>query len=424
MVKAGGVDAVRFWAAASDSSSDVTLGDEALARAADALRKIRNTLRFFLGVLDGFHIITSSSNNVETSTSASPSCALADAWSSPPITNTNLLSPLDVGFLSRLAVLDIKTRNAYETLSFSIAAHAIAAFCARDASAQWCEAAKDRLYQGGAQERRSAQAIAWEALRVITRALAPIAPFAAEEIYQASADAVLEGGVSKTTPMTTTIFHTVWPRPPEEWTALTLPPSWLISSPPSHAILATSSPEMLWESLFSLRGDVARVLEMLRNEKLIGSATEAKVSISVSRSASLLESVSFVDALALLNARPDGVSSNQLEEILGVAEAKIVWKQEAEGEGEGGSSSTLTHSHSRKLDGFWKLGASGGSEGEKFTITVSPVNGGGGGGAEKISCKCARCWKHKPEVALSILEPKLCHRCETVLTESKVFSQA
>ena len=48
-----GADIIRLWVASVDTSSDVSIDHEILARTSDAYRRFRNTLRFLLSELEG-----------------------------------------------------------------------------------------------------------------------------------------------------------------------------------------------------------------------------------------------------------------------------------------------------------------------------------------------------------------------------------
>src|SRR5204863_882263 len=54
IISKSGADVLRLWAAAVDYTEDVRCSDEILARVVDAYRKMRNTLRYALGNVDGF----------------------------------------------------------------------------------------------------------------------------------------------------------------------------------------------------------------------------------------------------------------------------------------------------------------------------------------------------------------------------------
>ena len=49
-----GADILRIWVVGSDYSEDLRVGPEILKYQADLYRRIRNTLRYLLGNLDGF----------------------------------------------------------------------------------------------------------------------------------------------------------------------------------------------------------------------------------------------------------------------------------------------------------------------------------------------------------------------------------
>ena len=54
IIDKSGAEILRLWAAAVDYTEDVRCSDEILSRVVDAYRKMRNTLRYALGNLDGF----------------------------------------------------------------------------------------------------------------------------------------------------------------------------------------------------------------------------------------------------------------------------------------------------------------------------------------------------------------------------------
>ena len=49
IIKQSGADILRLWVAMSDYTQDIRISNEILARAAEAYRKLRNTLRYLLG---------------------------------------------------------------------------------------------------------------------------------------------------------------------------------------------------------------------------------------------------------------------------------------------------------------------------------------------------------------------------------------
>ena len=55
VMEQSGADILRLWTMTSDYAEDIRIGKDTLKTTADLYRRIRNTLRFLLGALDGFH---------------------------------------------------------------------------------------------------------------------------------------------------------------------------------------------------------------------------------------------------------------------------------------------------------------------------------------------------------------------------------
>ena len=54
IIQQSGADILRLWVVGSDYTEDVRIGPEILKRHSDAYRRLRNTLRYLLGALDGY----------------------------------------------------------------------------------------------------------------------------------------------------------------------------------------------------------------------------------------------------------------------------------------------------------------------------------------------------------------------------------
>ena len=132
-----------------------------MQRVSDNYRKLRNTLRFLLGNLHDFTPAT-------------------DA-----ILDFQKLEPLDQYILARTAELDAKVRRAYDTFEFHRAYHALNEFVNTDLSALYLDVIKDRLYTfaPNAAARRSAQTALWRIAEALTRLIAPILSFTADEVW-------------------------------------------------------------------------------------------------------------------------------------------------------------------------------------------------------------------------------------------------
>jgi isoleucyl-tRNA synthetase len=160
IIKKYGADVLRLWVSAADYRDDVRIGDEIMAGLAEGYRKIRNTLRYLLGNLDGFD----------------------PAKDQVPVAE---LEPIDRWALARLAAWDEKVKAAYEEYEFHVAYHATMQFCAVELSSVYFDILKDRLYTAkrDGKARRSAQTALWIIAQDVMRLLAPILSFTAHEAW-------------------------------------------------------------------------------------------------------------------------------------------------------------------------------------------------------------------------------------------------
>ena len=160
--KKWGADILRLWAVTSDYSQDVRIGDEIMKTTADIYRRIRNTLRFLCGALDGF-----------------------DANEAVPETEFVQMPELERLVLHLLAEKDQEIRTMIREYRFRELAHTIHNFCANELSAFYLDIRKDRLYcdRPDLFERRAARTVMAKALECLIGWLAPILSFTAEETW-------------------------------------------------------------------------------------------------------------------------------------------------------------------------------------------------------------------------------------------------
>ena len=225
-----GADILRLWVAFSDYQGDVRISDEILGGPVDTYRKLRNTIRYALGNLSDF----------EPQKHAVPAEKLAE---------------MDRYMLGRLDTLITEVRGAYEEFNFRRAMRAVADFCILDLSSFLLDASKDRLYTLGASSpaRRSAQTALAEMVRSLLQLLAPVLCFTAEEAWQELLKIPAGQGLSKS------IF---------------------LSDMPQHASLkADPALEEEWNLIRRIREEVQKALENTRQQGVIGSSLEAKVTL-------------------------------------------------------------------------------------------------------------------------------------------------
>lgn len=166
-----GADIIRLWVASVDTSTDVAIDHEILARTSDAYRRFRNTFRFLLGELEG---------QFEPETDGVP---FSD------------LTALDQLMVARLTQVQAEVDAAYAGYEFNRAYRVLYDFVVTELSNVYLDALKDRLYceKPGSLARRSAQTVLAELLSMLLRDLQPILAFTCDEVM-AYAPAGCRGG--------------------------------------------------------------------------------------------------------------------------------------------------------------------------------------------------------------------------------------
>jgi isoleucyl-tRNA synthetase len=253
-----GGEIVRLWVASVDFREDVAASENLMQRVSDNYRKLRNTLRFLLGNLHDFSPATDS-------------------------VHFSQMEPLDQYILARTAELDAKIRRAYDEFEFHRAYHALNEFTNTDLSALYLDVLKDRLYTFAPNHpaRRSAQTALWRIAEALTRLIAPILSFTADEVWQ--------------------LLPAVAGREPSVHLALF--PNMLDIIPGSVRRI-----EEDWEQLLTVRGAVLTSLEAARQSKQIGKGLDAKVRIEAT------------DALYLLLTKYE----SSLKELFNVSQVELV----------------------------------------------------------------------------------------------------
>ncbi len=255
-----GGEIIRLWVASVDFREDVAASENLMQRVSENYRKLRNTLRFLLSNLAGFD-------------PAQDAIAFGT------------MQPLDQYILARTAELDAAIRKAYDEFEFHRAYQALNEFTNADLSALYLDVVKDRLYTFAPNSagRRSAQTAIWRIAEALTRLIAPILSFTADEVWQ--------------------YLPQVAGR--EDSVHLALFPAIEEIVPGSVANL-----EAEWETLLSVRSLVYKQLEEKRSEKQIGKSLDANVFLQ--------PHTSNPDLVALLTRYKD-----QLPELFNVSDVQV-----------------------------------------------------------------------------------------------------
>lgn len=221
-----GADILRLWVSSSNYQEDVRISHAMFAQISESYLKIRNTARFLLGNLDGY-----------------------DPKNPLPY---NELLPLDRWVLSRLNELTQKVTAAYEVYTFHGVYHALHNFCVTDLSNFYLDIIKDRLYCEKGAPRKSAQTALYALLSGLTRLMAPILAFTAEEIFS----------FMPKVGDTQSVFLTDMPVYDKE---LELP----------------EAETAFWNKVIELRDIVNLELEKKRADKVLGKSLEASVTLTL-----------------------------------------------------------------------------------------------------------------------------------------------
>jgi isoleucyl-tRNA synthetase len=223
-----GADILRLWVASTDYSGELTISDEILKRAVDGYRRIRNTLRFLLANTADFDF--------------ERDAVAVEGW-----------LEIDRYALAVTREMQNTVLADYNVYSLHTAIQRLHGFCSEDLGAFYLDVLKDRLYTSGANStaRRAAQTTLWHITQTLTKLLAPVLSFTAEEIWQL----VGKQGVGKSE----SIFLEAW-----------------------HALPAQADEAALlarWGRLRELRALTTKRIEELRVAGSVGSSLQAEVTL-------------------------------------------------------------------------------------------------------------------------------------------------
>ena len=231
IIKQSGAEIIRLWVAAQDYREDLRISKEILDHLIEAYRKIRNTCRFFLSNLYDFDPVSDRIPYEQ-------------------------LPELDRWALMRLGTLIPQVRKAYDDFEFHTIFHALNNFCAVDMSAVYLDILKDRLYTSRKDSplRRGSQTVLYDIVVALTKLMAPVLSFTAEEIWRILPE------TARMNPETMSVHLASFPEGDPRWTD-------------DKALRMGKR----WEGLLEVRVAAQAALEIQRRDKVIGSSLEASV---------------------------------------------------------------------------------------------------------------------------------------------------
>lgn len=315
MIDKFGAEILRLWVASEDYRDDVKVSEEILRHVSDAYRKMRNTVRFLLSNLSDFD---PAANSV----------------------GPEHFRELDRWALARYADLVRRVEKAYNDYEFHAIYHSLLNFCGITMSSLYADILKDRLYCSGtdAPGRRAAQTVLHRILDGLLRLMAPILSVTAAEAWEHL------HGLDENAPLEQSVFFAELPKVDD--------------------IALDAELDQRWKQLLNLRGEITRVLETARKDKVIGLSLDAEVLL-------LAEG----ELAAFLSGKEE-----LLRELCIVSSLKTV-----------SDAGEAAFTASEEIAGL--------------QIGVRPAPGG----------KCERCWMISPSVGQDSEHPALCSRCAAVV---------
>lgn len=235
-----GIEILRIWTASGDYTEDLRISDEIIKGSVETYRKLRNTVRYMLGALDG--------------------------WTDAEALSREEMPSLERWVLHRLAELDGQIRAAYDVYDFKRIMALLINFCGVDLSAVYFDIRKDSLYCDPRFEtqsawddatatygnrRRAARTVMAAVLERLLTWLAPIMPFTTEEAF-------LESHIND---RADSVHLLQFPATPDGWK--------------DEALAAR------WAKIFTVRRVVTGALEVERREKRIGASLEAAPKVHI-----------------------------------------------------------------------------------------------------------------------------------------------
>ncbi|CAI6335928.1 unnamed protein product [Periconia digitata] len=351
-----GADALRLWAASSDYTRDVAVGQPILMTVNQALHKYRVTFKWLLGVL------------------SLPSC--------PPVFGSlNGLrediagirdQKADVSSFSkqaerlafnRLSQVSHEVHQHYEKYEFHKGLSVINNYIANDLSAFYFETLKDRIYTGHKADCQELQKMLGLIFYELLHMIGPVCPLLVEEVWDHTPQALREGSTHPS--------RTIWtplPRPtPEEAKSL---------DETQHLVN-------------KLNTCIKGALERLRLDKKLGSSLESEVVLFLNK-----EKPSPIPGPALTPAQLDEFAS-----LFVVSGFKAIEYAKTQGQDETEAKSILKDAYQH-----WYA--------EERLLTGTVDNGHFVAVHKATAEKCPRCWRFAREA-----EKELCGRCEDVVKE-------
>lgn len=253
-----GTDGLRLWVASIGHDGDAVVSPVVLQTIAEVFRKIRNTCRALLMNLYDFDY----------------ACDAVEI---------HQLTSIDRYALSQLAQLNTDIISYYMQNNFTALFHELADYCSSELSAFYIDILKDRLYceKADGHVRRSAQTVLWHILDTLTRLIAPIMSFTAEQLsdyYQKNKMASIHlQHFSHLADVWQNLSHEVTAQAPAEDLTPALVGHAYEATLKIFELDRTGELQKQWDILKEVRSALLKALEIQRENDLIKHSLDAKI---------------------------------------------------------------------------------------------------------------------------------------------------
>ncbi|MGP1944974.1 MAG: isoleucine--tRNA ligase [Arsenophonus sp. ET-LJ4-MAG3] len=305
-----GADILRLWVASTDYTNEISISNEILKHSSDNYRRIRNTARFLLANLNDFDPILHKVNPKE--------MIALDRWA-----------------VGRAKIVQEEIIIHCANYNFHSVVKRLMQFCSVEMGSFYLDIIKDRQYttKHDCLARRSCQTALFHIVEALVRWIAPILSFTADEI---------------------------WQNLPGKRVKYVFTEEYYIN------LFGLYSNEMLndefWNMLLIVRGEVNKILEQARIDKLIGNSLEAAITLYADTK--LFKTLNHLE--------------DELHFVLLTSQARVIEITKAP-----------VQAQNTKLN--------------ELKITFQQAEGD----------KCSRCWHYETDIGFEAKYAELCSRCVT-----------
>ncbi len=297
MIEKLGTDGLRLWASTIDNAGDAVVSEVLLKNVQEVFRKIRNTCRFLISNINDFDI--------------SKDAVLVER-----------MHVIDQYALQELFVLNQEVLQAYDEYNFTRVSQLLSNYCSVTLSAFYLDIIKDRLYveKNDGIARRSAQTVCYAILDTLTKLMAPILSFTAEQL----SDEYQKNKTDSIHLQQFAVVENVWE---------TLAQRKYVAQPDAigrrtftetmykvEEIGSRHAQEDVWEILKDVRSSLLKAIELQREKHIVKHSLEAQVTLYLDPTAEHYKQIN--DFFVMLEDKGEAVE-DFLREFLIVSQCTI-----------------------------------------------------------------------------------------------------